>query len=53
MFKLNKKKKPTNITTYGFLHNIVQTIIAIYCIIGNFCGQLRTAEIKIAEYYVK
>jgi hypothetical protein len=25
----------------------------IYRITGNFCGQLRTAEIKIAEYHVK
>jgi hypothetical protein len=24
-----------------------------YSITGNFCGQLKTAEIKIAEYYVK
>jgi hypothetical protein len=24
-----------------------------YRITGNFCGQLWTAEIKIAEYYVK
>jgi hypothetical protein len=24
-----------------------------YHVTGNFCGQLRTAEIKIAEYYVK
>jgi hypothetical protein len=27
--------------------------ILYYRITGNFCGQLRTAEIKIAEYYVK
>ena len=29
------------------------TTVDAYRITGNFCGQLRTAEIKIAEYYVK
>jgi hypothetical protein len=39
-----------------------KTILVLYRVTGNFCGnlisavfcgQLRTAEIKIAEYYVK
>jgi hypothetical protein len=61
---VNKKGLPVWKLAYSFSVYIIlpENKESLYCISGNFCGnlisavfcgQLRTAEIKIAEYYVK